>query len=88
MTYRVAQEALTNAVRHSGASCAELRARRTATEIVLEISDDGAGFDPSAATAGFGLLGMRERAGLARGTVDIASPAGRGTCVTLTIPVG
>jgi signal transduction histidine kinase len=56
----------------------------------LRISDDGAGFDPEqpqpAGRTGAGLLGMRERAGVLGGALDVASAPGQGTTITLTIP--
>ena len=53
----------------------------------MTIRDDGAGFDPSAATSGFGLLGMRERVELLGGTLRIESSPGAGTTVSATLPV-
>lgn len=82
--YRVAQEALTNVRRHARASRAWVRIRREGRDVVLEVEDDGAGFDPRrvpAAGGGLGLAGMRERMGLIGGTVDIRSAPGRGTTV-------
>jgi signal transduction histidine kinase len=52
----------------------------------LSVRDDGDGFDPAARTAGFGLLGMRERAELLNGTLDIDSAPGNGTTVTAMLP--
>jgi signal transduction histidine kinase len=51
------------------------------------VRDDGTGFDPTSATAGFGLLGMRERAELLGGTIDTDSVAGQGTTILVTLPV-
>jgi two-component system sensor histidine kinase UhpB len=83
--YRVAQEALTNVARHSGAKRAEVRLQRQGTRARLEVDDDGEGFRP-AAREGSGVLGMRERAVLVGGTLRLnASPQG-GARVTLELP--
>ena len=79
VVYRVAQEALSNAARHSGASRVEVTLRRAGTGVELEVSDDGAGFAFSEAEGGLGLPGMRERALLVGGEVVIESGPGRGT---------
>jgi signal transduction histidine kinase len=86
--YRIVQEALTNVARHSNASRVELRLRERADEILLEVRDDGRGItaaeidDP----ASLGLIGIRERAHLAGGTVQFEGVEGRGTIVSLRIP--
>ena len=84
--YRIAQEALTNVSKHSGATKARVEVREDDANIHLVVSDDGAGFDPAAATVGFGLLGMRERVELLDGTLEVASAPGNGTTVTVSIP--
>jgi signal transduction histidine kinase len=88
VVYRVAQEAIGNAVRHSGSKrvtvCLSGRQRR----VVLEVRDQGSGFDPSAPQAGLGLASMRERADSVGGRLSIASAAGTGTQVRLSIPSG
>jgi signal transduction histidine kinase len=71
--YRLVQEGLTNVVKHAHASRADVRVARVDGQIVIEISDDGRGFDPDVATSGFGLTGMRERAFLAGGTLEVSS---------------
>jgi two-component system, NarL family, sensor histidine kinase UhpB len=85
VVYRVAQEALSNAVRHSGASRVEVMLRRVGTGVELEITDDGAGFAFSEAEGGLGIPGMRERALLVGGEVVIESGPGRGTNVRLNV---
>jgi signal transduction histidine kinase len=86
--YRVAQEALHNALRHSGGRCVTISVSGLSRRIVLEVSDDGAGFDPSAAEGnGLGLASMRQRATRAGGTVRVVSAPGRGTTVRLEAPV-
>ena len=85
MLYRVAQEALTNVARHSGARRAEVRLALTAGRPTLEIDDDGAGL-PRGAEAGGGVRGMRERAVLIGATLRLGrSPLG-GARVTLELP--
>ena len=83
--YRIAQEALTNVAKHAGATNVSLGLRVAAGAVTLEISDDGEGFDPDAATSGFGLVGMVERAGIAGGTLEIAREDGR-TVVRAALP--
>ena len=88
VVYRVAQEALTNAVRHAGAQRVELSLLRVGEVVVLEVVDDGRGFDTGAAsTDSVGLLGMADRAALVGGKVEVASAPGRGTMVRLSVPV-
>jgi two-component system sensor histidine kinase UhpB len=84
VVYRVAQEALTNAARHADARHAWLRLARDHDCVVLEIRDDGRGFDTDEA-AGGGLRGMRERALLVGGMLELLSGP-RGTVVSLTLP--
>jgi signal transduction histidine kinase len=88
--YRVAQESLRNAVRHAHARRVEVRLRRTASTATLEVKDDGIGFDVRRAEErrpGMGLFSMRERVGLANGTLAIESAPGRGTRVVATVPL-
>jgi two-component system sensor histidine kinase UhpB len=88
--YRIAQEALSNAVRHADARQVLLRLRPEGDAIALTVSDDGAGFDVSAARAegrGLGLFGMEERAFYVGGSVRIRSERGRGTEVDARVPV-
>jgi signal transduction histidine kinase len=93
--FRAAQEALTNVRRHSGARRARVSVTLDDREARLVVADDGRGFDPVpravtgglAAREGFGLLGMRERAALAGGHVEVDSRPGAGTTVTVTVPV-
>jgi signal transduction histidine kinase len=92
---RVAQEALTNARRHSGARRAWVSVTLDDREARLTVTDDGRGFDPALRDdpagrprhGGFGLLGMRERAALAGGHARVDSRPGAGTTVTVTVPV-
>jgi signal transduction histidine kinase len=85
--YRIVQEALTNAAKHGGARRAVVEIREDAETVHVEVRDDGGGFDPTAETDGFGLLGMRERVELLAGTLQLdSSPAG-GTAVHASFPV-
>jgi PAS domain S-box-containing protein len=87
--YRIAQEALHNIVKHSGASHAVIGLGRQAREIVMSVADDGAGFD--AAVAGrkgtLGLISMRERARLVQASLAVASEPGHGTRLEVRAPL-
>jgi len=86
----VAQESLRNAVRHAHAHRVEVWLRRTPTTATLEVADDGRGFDVRRAEErrpGMGLFSMRERVGLANGTLSVESAPGRGTRVVATVPL-
>jgi two-component system sensor histidine kinase UhpB len=86
VVYRVAQEALTNAARHSGATQVEVRLRRTGTGgVLLEVADDGGGFAFDESQRGLGIGGMRERALLIGADLTIESRPGHGTTVRLLI---
>lgn len=89
--YRVAQEALSNVVRHSGAGTVRLLLGRKGRQVEMSIEDDGQGFSVAAAMEGegrgLGLFGMQERAGYMGGRVMIASEPGRGTLVRAMIPI-
>ena len=85
--YRITQEALTNASKHGHANRAVIEIHENAATVELSVRDDGDGFDQSTSTAGFGLIGMRERVALLQGTVQIASSPGQGTTVTASFPV-
>jgi signal transduction histidine kinase len=84
--YRLVQEALHNAVQHSAAECVTVEIAEDGETLHVRIEDDGRGFDPKAPTEGFGLLGMRERATLAGGELDLRSTPGAGTTIVATIP--
>lgn len=83
--YRVVQESLTNAVRHSRADCVEIDVLDAGEEILIAVRDDGQGFDVFAPSPGFGLCGMRERIALAGGVLEIVSSAS-GTRVSAVVP--
>jgi signal transduction histidine kinase len=86
--YRVAQEALANAVRHAGARSVALMLATTDGALTLEIRDDGRGFDRDALRArALGLVAMEERAAALGGRLDVRSAPGMGTTVRLLCPV-
>ena len=90
VVYRVAQEAVRNAVRHAAPRDVHVAATADARRVTLEVSDDGAGFDVDRTAGerrGMGLFVMRERVGLVDGTLDIASRPGSGTRVRAEIPL-
>ncbi len=84
--YRVAQEAMTNMVRHSGAARASVILRRSGTGVAVMVEDDGRGFDPQAPVSGIGVSGMRERLALVRGRLEIESSSA-GTTVVAEVPL-
>ena len=85
--YRIAQEALRNTVKHAHAGNVELKLECDTESIVLEIDDDGAGFDPSGSFPGhLGLKSMRERAERLGGRLEIESRLGEGTRIRARVP--
>ncbi len=88
---RIAQEALNNAIRHADAEHVHVRLGSGDGRLVLEVEDDGAGFDPSASelrSRRLGLTSMEERARRLRGRLAIDSAVGGGTTVRLEVPAG
>lgn len=85
--YRIVQEALSNAVKHSGAGRVLLRVEQLNDRVEVLVEDDGGGFEPLAVSEGFGLTGMRERAELAGGRLSVASEDGGPTSVTAVLPL-
>jgi two-component system, NarL family, sensor histidine kinase DevS len=85
--YRIVQEALTNASKHGGARRAIVEIRQEDALILLTVRDDGCGFDPATRSDGFGIRGMRERADLLGGELEVDSAPGRGTVVRARFPV-
>jgi two-component system sensor histidine kinase UhpB len=86
VVYRVVQEGLSNVARHAGATAVRVSAAREAgRRTVVRIADDGHGFDPSATAGRLGLIGMRERAVLAGGSVAVRSTPGAGTSIELRL---
>jgi NarL family two-component system sensor histidine kinase LiaS len=86
--FRVAQEALANVAKHSGAGNVEVDLAYTADSLALRVADDGRGFDPAKNPGeGFGLQSMRERAAGLGGRVDVESAPGKGTRITCLCPL-
>jgi signal transduction histidine kinase len=85
--YRITQEALTNATKHGQATRAVVEIREEATSVHLTVRDDGGGFDPGAQSDGFGLLGIHERTELLGGELQIDSTPGKGTTLSVRLPV-
>jgi PAS domain S-box-containing protein len=87
--FRILQETLTNVARHAKATRVEVIKQKQRDRLVLRIRDNGMGFDPEdpSISKSLGLLGMRERAAMLGGSVDIASRPGKGTSVTAWVPL-
>ncbi|HEV2912213.1 MAG TPA: PAS domain S-box protein [Pyrinomonadaceae bacterium] len=88
--YRIAQEALNNACKHAQASGVNVLLERRDHSVMLIVEDNGVGFDPSdkeQSEKGLGLLGMRERAGLVGGSLEIESAPNEGTTIFARVPV-
>lgn len=86
--FRVAQEALTNVAKHSGASAVRLTLTYLDDTLLLDIHDNGTGFDPGSPTDGYGLLGMRRRLAGVGGTLTVESTDSYGTTVNAAVPLG
>lgn len=86
VVYRVAQESLTNAARHSEAQRIAVTLRRSGDAVELEVADDGRGFAFEQSEQGLGIGGMRERALLIGAELTIESRPGHGTTVRLSVP--
>jgi two-component system sensor histidine kinase UhpB len=87
VVYRVAQEALTNVARHAHATRVELQLARNGTQTTLTVRDDGVGLSPGALPSSHGIRGMRERAMLLGAQLVVSSKRGRGTEISLSIPI-
>ena len=87
--YRIAQEALHNVLKHSGATAARVELAMEGGELRLAIADDGVGFDPERmrANGSLGLVSMGERARFAHGLLSVDSHAGKGTKVEVRVPI-
>jgi signal transduction histidine kinase len=91
--YRVVQEALTNVTKHSRARNVVIELRRKRGRVLCTVEDDGVGFTPEAALSrngkkGLGLIGIQERLNVLKGTFHVHSELGRGTKLSITIPLG
>ena len=87
--FRILQESLTNVARHADATRVSVDLSRTASRLVLRVSDDGRGIDDAELReeGGLGILGMRERAATLGGTLQVARAAGGGAAVTVKVPL-
>jgi signal transduction histidine kinase/ligand-binding sensor domain-containing protein len=85
--FLVCKESLHNVVRHAQARRVDVRLARDDSALVLTVGDDGRGFDPAAPADGHGLASMRRRAGALGGRLEIVSAPGRGTMLTLAVPL-
>ncbi len=86
--YRIAQEAVINAVRHAAARRVDVRLVATPDRVQLVVEDDGRGFDPSQVPKGhYGLIGLNERARLLDGHMNLESSPGAGTRLEVVIPL-
>jgi signal transduction histidine kinase len=87
--YRIAQEALNNTHKHAKATRAEVLLKKRDGSVILIIEDDGRGFkvsDKKNKSKGLGLIGMRERAALVGGTLEIESAPNQGTAIFARVP--
>lgn len=84
--YRTVQEAMTNCVKHAGASRIDIDVRAADGALEVSVSDDGVGIDPARRRAGLGLRGLEERVRDLDGTVSIRGARGAGTTVTIRLP--
>jgi signal transduction histidine kinase len=85
--FRIYQELVTNVLRHARAEQVSIGLEERDGRVVLDVEDDGEGFDPDARADGAGLMGMRERAALVNGTIRFDSEPGMGTHVRVEIPL-
>ena len=87
--YRLVQEALTNITKHAQASTVWITVVDSGDDayVDVEVRDDGKGFNPKQVDHGFGLVGMRERVGLVRGTFEVRSRPGEGTTIHARVPI-
>ena len=91
-TYRFLQEALANTARHAKADLVSVSASAAEGRLTCVVTDNGSGFDPAAAMVvrsdgGQGLLGLRDRAATLSGYLEVASQPGKGSTITLTLPI-
>jgi len=86
-TLQIAREAVSNALRHGGASLINLRVHQNETEVCLLVQDNGTGFDPAAGSNGHGLANMRARAAQLGATFKLTSQPGQGARLVFTVPV-
>ncbi len=85
--FRAAQEALANVAKHARATKVQITLTYLGDTLLLDVADDGTGFDAGAATDGYGLVGMRQRLGRVGGTLTVESPPGSGTILNALVPL-
>jgi PAS domain S-box-containing protein len=85
--FRVLQESLTNVAKHAGATQVEVTLEREGDSVLLTVSDDGRGFTGDSPPGSFGLIGLRERAFLVKGELNVHTAPGKGTRVDLRVPL-
>ena len=87
--YRIVQEALSNVLKHAGATHAQVVMTLSEQDDTLhiEIADDGAGFHTASASSGIGIIGMRERVYALGGTIDFSSEPDKGTVIGIALPI-
>ena len=85
--YRIAQELVNNIIKHAQARNVQVQLLRNKGHLVLIVEDDGVGIDPARASIGLGMRGLRDRARVLHGTLDIERGADRGTIATLRVPL-
>jgi two-component system NarL family sensor kinase len=85
--YRIAQELVSNIIKHAQARNVQVELLRNKGHLVLIVEDDGTGIDPARASGGLGLRSMQDRARVLHGAIDIGPGPGRGTIATLRVPL-
>ncbi len=85
--YRICQEGITNIIKYAGASEIMLSINKESGRLILVLSDNGKGFDPSGTHSGYGLRNMKQRAENLGGTFELTSQKGKGTVIRITVPV-
>lgn len=83
--YRIIQESLNNVIKHANAANAKVKIKRTESQVLITIEDNGKGFDTTTASNGLGLVGLKERAQLLNATLLIESKIGKGTAIQVEI---
>jgi signal transduction histidine kinase len=85
--FRAAQEALSNVAKHAQATKVQITLTYLGDTLLLDVADDGTGFDPSATTGGYGLAGMRQRLSRVGGRLTVESSPGSGTILNASVPL-
>jgi two-component system, sensor histidine kinase LadS len=85
--YRILQESFNNAFKHASASKIEIKIEKTGNELAIEFTDNGIGFNPNTVKLGQGIVGIKERVSLMKGTVSVESEEKKGTNIMVKIPI-